>query len=137
MATIDIPILSRWRHKRRGTTYTAVAIGELQMSADDLCDGEEMMIYRSDDGKWWVRRREEFEDGRFDRISADQESAMTPDREISARLRRLAERITPRVPDHDRRELLHLADQVEALEVERGSIAAPLIPVLEPRIRED
>jgi hypothetical protein len=57
----------RWRHKKRGTTYTEIGRGELQtMDAGGLTNGEPMVIYRGSDGKLWVRDVVEFEDGRFE-----------------------------------------------------------------------
>lgn len=63
------PPAERVRHKKRGTTYTIVGNAELQLSFDDLCDGSEMIVYRGDDGKLWVRNANEFWDGRFERLS--------------------------------------------------------------------
>lgn len=59
----------RYRHKKRGTEYDVVAIGELQMSSDMLVDGASMVIYRGDDGQYWVREEEEFHDGRFEKVA--------------------------------------------------------------------
>jgi len=69
---------SRWRHKKRRTTYVIVAIGTLQdsppgvptpMPHDRLVDGMDMVIYRSeDDWKWHVREMAQFLDGRFEEI---------------------------------------------------------------------
>lgn len=58
-----------FKHKKRGTLYTVVGLAELQMSADDLIDGSEVVVYHGEDGKLWVRGREEFLDGRFEEIT--------------------------------------------------------------------
>lgn len=57
-----------WRHLKRGTVYVELGRAELQMSQDMLVDGSSMVVYRGDDGKLWVRREEEFEDGRFEEV---------------------------------------------------------------------
>jgi hypothetical protein len=63
----------RWRHKKRGTTYTVV--GECQVQAEEpLTDYEIAVVYRSEaDGSLWVRRRSEFHDGRFETLALSRE----------------------------------------------------------------
>ena len=56
------------RHKKRGTLYTVLGTAELQM-ATDLVDGAFLTIYQGEDGKWWARQEDEFEDGRFEDIA--------------------------------------------------------------------
>ncbi len=68
------------RHKKRGITYVLIGIGKMQAEkwgkyfegvGYSSVDMREVAIYRStDDGSLWVRPREEFEDGRFEAISA-------------------------------------------------------------------
>jgi hypothetical protein len=82
------------RHKKRGTEYVLLGIGKMQtadwVSAKDMADAilgdgppatrntvdmREVAIYQSvRDGSWWVRPREEFEDGRFEEIASLQPS---------------------------------------------------------------
>lgn len=57
----------RWRHVRRGGSYTEICRAELQASRD-VVEGLTMVVYRGDDGKCWVRHEDEFEDGRFEQI---------------------------------------------------------------------
>lgn len=55
------------RHKKRGGIYTVIGSAELQM-VTDLVDGATLTVYQSDDGKWWARQEDEFEDGRFEEV---------------------------------------------------------------------
>jgi hypothetical protein len=57
-----------WRHKKRGTTYTIIGHGELQINKEPV-DGAELVIYRGEDGRIWVRPEHEFCDGRFERMA--------------------------------------------------------------------
>lgn len=62
--------LPRYRHKKRGTTYEVISVGE-----DENCRGTTVIVYRGeDDGKIWVRPSEQFFDGRFEEL-------MTPPKE--------------------------------------------------------
>lgn len=74
-------MIKRYKHKKRGTTYTIVAIGKIQSSdwvtdfgidGSTLIDGEEVVIYRClEDGEYWVRPKGEFFDGRFEELVFD------------------------------------------------------------------
>ena len=57
----------RVRHVKRGSEYTIVALGKMQC-AEPISDMAEVVIYRGDAGQFWVRPKEEFADGRFERI---------------------------------------------------------------------
>lgn len=57
----------RWRHKKRGTSYTEVGLAQIQ-AEEPLTDYEVVVVYRGDDGQLWVRRKSEFHDGRFEPI---------------------------------------------------------------------
>jgi hypothetical protein len=63
----DKQLPRRWRHKKRGSTYTEICRAELQADRD-VIEGFTMIVYRCDDGKYWVRWEEEFEDGRFEAL---------------------------------------------------------------------
>lgn len=83
LSAIGHPVQPVWRpthrHKKRGSEYMMLGIGKMQaehwylpgaMEAGPSVDMQEVAIYRSEDGKLWVRSREEFEDGRFEAIPA-------------------------------------------------------------------
>lgn len=55
----------KYRHQKHPDhLYDVIAQGRVQ-AREPLTDMEEVTIYRGDDGKYWVRRKTEFEDGRF------------------------------------------------------------------------
>jgi hypothetical protein len=58
-------MITRWRHKRRGTEYQEIGRGLACCSKGPIKDDDRVVIYRGDDGKLWVRNEAEFEDGRF------------------------------------------------------------------------
>jgi hypothetical protein len=66
---------SRYRHKKRGTSYTIVGTAQVQAPDDaPLTDFEVVVVYRGDDGNLWVRRRSEFFDGRFEQLAVNYEA---------------------------------------------------------------
>jgi hypothetical protein len=64
----------RWRHKKRGTTYTEIGRGKAQAEAG-IFDMANVVIYRSDDdGSLWARSSVEFLDGRFEEIAPNRQA---------------------------------------------------------------
>jgi hypothetical protein len=65
----------RFRHKKRGTTYRLIGEAQIQC-ASPLTEYEVVTVYRAevgplnDESGLWVRRKAEFEDGRFEEIEA-------------------------------------------------------------------
>lgn len=53
------------RHKKRGTTYRAVSDADVQAS-EPIREGDPVVVYQGEDGRYWVRPRAEFHDGRFE-----------------------------------------------------------------------
>jgi len=65
----------RYRHKKRGTTYTLIGVARVQSDVP-LTDMDQVTVYRCEEtGFLWSRRRAEFEDGRFERIPPAQTPA--------------------------------------------------------------
>jgi hypothetical protein len=59
---------TRWRHCRRGTEYAVlVSTAEAQCSTSPINEGDHVTVYVDDDGGWYVRKTNEFQDGRFER----------------------------------------------------------------------
>jgi hypothetical protein len=62
----------RYRHKKRGTTYTLIGVARIQSDVP-LTDMDQVTVYRCEEsGYLWSRRRAEFEDGRFERLPSSQ-----------------------------------------------------------------
>ena len=61
----------RYRHKKRGSTYTVVGTGELQ-SKLPVEEGTKLVVYQCEtDGRIWIRPESEFYDGRFEQLEED------------------------------------------------------------------
>lgn len=61
-------LYEKYKHKKRGSEYWIAGIGHIQISSD-IKDGDEIVVYRDlTTQQLWVRKRSEFEDGRFERI---------------------------------------------------------------------
>lgn len=55
------------RHVARGSDYQVVATALLQNATGrKLVEGDEFVVYRTHAESWWIRHREEFDDGRFE-----------------------------------------------------------------------
>lgn len=63
-----VPV-STWRHHERGGTYGVLSRATVQASTRPLEDGDEVYVYDGDMGRLWVRRPEEFHDGRFEPLN--------------------------------------------------------------------
>lgn len=59
---------AKFRHLKRGTTYTVVGLATLQTQAP-AGDEAELVIYVSQDGTLWARPSSEFLDGRFEELN--------------------------------------------------------------------
>ena len=57
--------IDRVRHIKRGTAYTVISRDAELQASDPLHEGQRLVVYRGDDGKFWARPIYEFEDGRF------------------------------------------------------------------------
>lgn len=94
------PAQPRWRHIKRGTTYTEIGRGLLQTDAP-IGDETPCVIYRSDDGRLWPRPVAEFEDGRFERLAdapAVQEAVVD---DLAALVRRLVRDLRKAAPGNE------------------------------------
>lgn len=80
MTKTATPAIERVKHKKRGSTYTIIARGRLQVDGD--LDNEKVTVYRGEtDGDVWVRPDYEFNDGRFEvlpSIAASPPTAVEP-----------------------------------------------------------
>lgn len=56
-------LMTMWQHIKRGTNYLVLRNDAVCQS--DMVEGDEVVVYVGTDNKWHVRRKEEFEDGRF------------------------------------------------------------------------
>lgn len=61
-----LPLLPRWRHKKRQSIYRELLRGELQVATTPPEEGDVVVAYIGEDGKVWMRKELEFTDGRFE-----------------------------------------------------------------------
>lgn len=61
---------SLWRHRKRGTYYDVLtATATAQCSTGPINEGDHVTVYQGHNGgDWHVRKTEEFQDGRFERL---------------------------------------------------------------------
>lgn len=57
------------RHRKRGTTYTIIGRATAQVSTTPILEGQQVAVYRGEDGQLWVRGDAEFRDGRFEDVT--------------------------------------------------------------------
>ena len=68
----DLSFFATHTHKKRGTSYKHIATAILQ-TEKPVVDNEPLELYIGEDGKYWARPTEEFNDGRFEEIKYDQD----------------------------------------------------------------
>lgn len=73
-AVRPVPV-SAWRHVASRKRYGVLERATVQASTRPLEDGDEVFIYDGDMGRLWVRRPDEFLDGRFEPLN-DQAQAL-------------------------------------------------------------
>lgn len=64
-------VLGFFRHLKRGSTYGLVLEAEAQCATRPIEEGDRIAVYTGTDGRRWVRRMGEFEDGRYDRVEPE------------------------------------------------------------------
>jgi hypothetical protein len=64
------PALRRWRHLKRGTEYVEITRAKAQCATGPIYEGDVCVVYRGDAGEDHIRKDTEFEDGRFEEITA-------------------------------------------------------------------
>ena len=61
--------IARWRHRRRQSEYDVLtSVATVQCTTGPINEGDHVTVYCAADSSWWVRKTEEFQDGRFERI---------------------------------------------------------------------
>lgn len=62
-----LPRLARARHRKRGTVYDLVFPSASVQAETPIVEGDEVVVYVGEDGRPWVRKVDEFQDGRFEK----------------------------------------------------------------------
>lgn len=58
----------RYRHKKRKAVVHVLGYASLQ-AAEPVPEGKVLTVYQhAEDGTWWARPHDEFDDGRFERL---------------------------------------------------------------------
>ena len=128
LLSLPLPVASAWqgietwKHKVRGSVVSVVGHGRAQASTRPINDLDPITIYQHDGGKWWARRTEEFEDGRFEQLTSsplpvegEREDSLT--RRINNLLDELREEKRARQPAS------YWTDQIETLRAGLQNIA--------------
>lgn len=64
--SIALWLREKWSHHKGGEYYR---LGDARIqSATPLSDMDEVVVYRAADDSYWVRKKEEFYDGRFTKL---------------------------------------------------------------------
>lgn len=121
MTTEPTAKLTRYRHKKRGTTYEVIGRGILQATEPPI-EGDQMVAYKSvETGDIWFRPETEFEDGRFEELPALASLTPPSDDAIAARMRELEGALTELIDETvDYMTINHLGDPEKQHAVKRG-----------------
>lgn len=62
---LGVFVSARWRHVKRGSTYTEVRRGASVQTSRPIVEGDRLVVYDAEDGNTYARLVDEFDDGRF------------------------------------------------------------------------
>ena len=71
-----------WRHKKRGSMYLEIGRGFAKVSHHPIEEMTAVVVYRGTDGKLWVRNAVEFDDGRFEPVTPDDDWEARNERQL-------------------------------------------------------
>lgn len=66
---IPTPVYSKFRYKKRQSIYNVITQTGIVQTATPLTDEARVVIYKSEDGLFFIRPPDEFNDGRFEEIN--------------------------------------------------------------------